>query len=698
MNNNNPFVSALHPQGAVFYVGGFTKAGPISGGYYNDPMKACQDAMALDQKPNSQAVYMSVQPVKDYPPGQALNTQVKGCKPPKNEDIAHLYNYFIDIDPVRDSGTIATDQQVELVNKVGTQLHRDLSSSGFPEMMIQCSGNGIQMFGKIDMAVSQENIDLLKSATATLANHYGTNEVKFDLAIYNPARLCRFPGTTNRKGKETENLRYRKAEVLYVPTKQAIIDQEWMQRMAAQSAPTPVEQLIIENFSVNGLLKSDFTPRFNLTAYLSFYAINVVKIVKHGDVTLYVLDRCLFNPNHGYGKAAIGQRDDGTLLYFCFHDSCRGYQWQDARKSISGNVSLEKFWENGRGYEEMAGTVISMADLVTVNFPRTAPLVENIISVGGATVISGAGGVGKSNFALLLALVLGSPSITGYLDLKIAGHVSTLLVQAENAAADTKERVVSMSFYPELEAGLKHVYSPTQNGSDIRILDGDFNNDKFLTRVMDDIKTFGVGLLIIDPLISFYHGDENDNSTMRRFLDRLTLLMSLTGVAIIIIHHVGRGGASKDLSYAGRGASAVGDWAHNSFLLKVSDQKEGTLELSCQKARNFKKPEPIYLRMNQHLVFERVHLKGGFSQVHQQRIVINALMALGGHANTQQELTEAIRKSDSNINKTQAFNIIKSAVNDGSVVEIKNGRKMSYQLPQQQQIMSQPTQSALLTP
>lgn len=687
MNDNVNFLTALYPTGALFYLGGFTGAGPISGGLYNDPVKAYQDALALDQTLNVKHVYITTQPVKNYLPGQALNTQVRGCRPPKNEDIGLLSNYFIDIDPVRPSGTMATDEQVSLVHKVSDQLRDDLSSDGFPEMMVQFSGNGIQLFGKIDLEVSQSNIEIMKGATKTLAHHYETDFVKFDLAIYNPARLCRCPGTTNRKGEQTETLSYRLSQALYIPTIQVPIDLAWLQRIATKSAPTPVEQLVLEQTSVGGVLQSDHTPRFNLEAYLSLYGINVVKSVDHGDAKLYILDQCLFNTDHGFGEASIGQRADGTLFYFCFHDSCRTFKWKDARHAISGKASILQFFEKGKAiYEEMAGSVISMAELVTVDFPPTVPLVENIVSVGGATVISGAGGVGKSNLALLIALVLGHPGLTGYLDLKIADHVPSLLVQSENAAADTKDRLLTMAVYNELKGGLDNVYSLTQNYNDIRILDGDFNSDHFFKRILEDIRTTGAGLLIIDPLISFYRGDENDNSAIRRFLDRLTLLMSLTGVAIIVIHHVGREQKGRAASnYAGRGASAVGDWAHNTFLMRIIDHKTQTLELSCQKARNFQKPEPMQLKMNQNLVFERVYQKGGFPQAYQQRIVTDALHTLGGTANTQKELINAILQGNPSLNNnTKVHGIIRDAVQDGVIVELQNGRKKTYQLPQQQ--------------
>jgi archaellum biogenesis ATPase FlaH len=686
MNQEIDFMKGLHPQNTTFYLGAFSDAGPISGGLYDDTVKAIQDAMVLDQNPNVKNVYVSTQPVKNYLPSQALNLQVNGCRPPKNEDIERLKNYFIDIDPVRPSGTIASDDQVSQVKNARTQLLNYLSLTGFPEMLEQFSGNGIQMFGKIDLEVSDVNIQVLKGATATLAKQYGTDQVKFDLAIYNPARLCRCPGTTNRKGEQTGNLFHRKCTVLNIPNVRIAIDLDWLHRIAAQSSLTHIEQILLENTSDNGILQSSHTPKFNLEWYLSHYGITVVKVVDHGDAKLYVLAKCLFNVSHGFGEAAIGQRADGTMFYKCFHDSCQMYHWKDARIVISGNVSINDFFEDGKGvYGEMTGSVISMAELVKVDFPPAEPLIENIVSVGGATIISGAGGVGKSTLALLFALVLANDRINAYLGLHVAHHAPTLLIQSENAAADTKDRLLTMGVYAELKEGLGHVYSLTQNFSDIRILDGDFNSDQFFKRVLNDVRTTGAGLLIIDPLISFYRGDENDNSTVRRFLDRLTLLMSLTGISIIIIHHVGREYKSSFSNYAGRGASAVGDWAHNTFLLRTIDHKTGTLELSCQKARNFKKPEPIQLKLNEHMVFELVNTQGGFSKALQLRIVTDALNALGGTVSSQKALIEEVLKANPNINATKAHGIIKDAVHDGSIIEGGRGRTKTYSLPQQQQ-------------
>jgi len=62
--------------------------------------------------------------------------------------------------------------------------------------------------------------------------------------------------------------------------------------------------------------------------------------------TMYVLARCLFDPSHGRGEAAIVQNEGEPLRYQCFHDSCKHRTWAHARRHISGEQSLAK-WMTG---------------------------------------------------------------------------------------------------------------------------------------------------------------------------------------------------------------------------------------------------------------------------------------------------------------------------------------------------------------
>lgn len=78
---------------------------------------------------------------------------------------------------------------------------------------------------------------------------------------------------------------------------------------------------------------------FDIETYLNHYRIPFT--VKETSVgTLHVLDTCLFDPSHGKGESAIGQNAEGKLFYQCFHNSCQGRTWHDAREVISGKDKL----------------------------------------------------------------------------------------------------------------------------------------------------------------------------------------------------------------------------------------------------------------------------------------------------------------------------------------------------------------------
>lgn len=98
-------------------------------------------------------------------------------------------------------------------------------------------------------------------------------------------------------------------------------------------------------------------------------------------------------------------------------------------------------------------------------------------------------------------------------------------------------------------------------------------------------------ILILDPLISYVTGDENDNAEMRRSLDCLTDIQDRTGTASIVVHHLGKAAASGKFNdvFSGRGASAIGDWAANILTFKKEKQEgsEMTIEVLHHKARNF---------------------------------------------------------------------------------------------------------------
>ena len=86
---------------------------------------------------------------------------------------------------------------------------------------------------------------------------------------------------------------------------------------------------------------------FAVDAYLRHYKIAVIKVKPHGDATLYCLAHCLFDLTHAPNESAIRQGVDGKLSYQCFHDTCIGKTWAEARLEISGNDKLGRFMVGG---------------------------------------------------------------------------------------------------------------------------------------------------------------------------------------------------------------------------------------------------------------------------------------------------------------------------------------------------------------
>lgn len=92
-----------------------------------------------------------------------------------------------------------------------------------------------------------------------------------------------------------------------------------------------------------GSQKADL-GRLDVGAYLKHYGVRYTKKTPPGKI-LYCFAECLFDPSHK-NEAWIRQYDDGLLTYNCFHNSCDGRDFKDARAAISGADSLAPFCEN----------------------------------------------------------------------------------------------------------------------------------------------------------------------------------------------------------------------------------------------------------------------------------------------------------------------------------------------------------------
>jgi len=125
---------------------------------------------------------------------------------------------------------------------------------------------------------------------------------------------------------------------------------EWLKAIAA-TAPLEEEKPATrttpkgKNVDSGASQNVDLGP-LDVEKYLFHYGVEFRQKDK-GNKTLYTLNQCLFDPNHGKNEAAITQDARGLLTYWCFHDSCN-HTWADARSMISGKDRIAQFCE---GYD-----------------------------------------------------------------------------------------------------------------------------------------------------------------------------------------------------------------------------------------------------------------------------------------------------------------------------------------------------------
>ena len=163
------------------------------------------------------------------------------------------------------------------------------------------------------------------------------------------------------------------------------------------------------------------------------------------------------------------------------------------------------------------------------------------LPVGAATIISSRGGSGKSALALQLALRAS------------ARGINTLAWLSEDPITLTKHRLEKISKMTGINindnlmlCGDMPFYILMKNNKNIMVNTGFYD-------FKAACKKFKI--VIIDPLIGFYGGDENDNAQARYCMDLLGFWAKEENKSIVIVHHQTK---YMNVSIA-RGASAFVD-------------------------------------------------------------------------------------------------------------------------------------------
>lgn len=322
--------------------------------------------------------------------------------------------------------------------------------------------------------------------------------------------------------------------------------------------------------------------KVDVEAYLNFYGIRY-KVKQNDQGTLYALDECLFDPAHKTNEASIIQLSDGKLLYQCFHNSCQGKGWKDARERISGKDSLAQFMEGRIGIQnkvekgnptevkkiESKPPFITPASILNDDgFDEVKPdLVEGTIKEGSLILLSGLPGHMKTFIAIAFGIGV---TTSGIFISRRAKKCKAFYFDKENPKGVWRKRLRQLMKESDAENFFIWTYWQTPEPPIIKKPEGDI--------YIELAKNNPGSLFVFDSLIKFYPKGTNENSAtdispvMAMFRE-----MTKYDVTVLVLHHRG-----KDGSMDYRGTTEI---LASVDLAYAVDKHENRLTLKCLKDR-----------------------------------------------------------------------------------------------------------------
>jgi hypothetical protein len=172
---------------------------------------------ALGISPHAQGVYFSLNPIRPDLLARRANRidWAEEGELAKDKDVLVRRWVLIDADPVRDSHISANSDEKMAAQDTVIAVREHLRGRSWPEPILADSGNGFHLLYRVDLPA--EDGGLVKRLLQALAAKFDTDRVHIDQSVFNPARICKLPGTWARKGDHTELRPYRRASLVEAP-------------------------------------------------------------------------------------------------------------------------------------------------------------------------------------------------------------------------------------------------------------------------------------------------------------------------------------------------------------------------------------------------------------------------------------------------------------------------------------------------
>jgi hypothetical protein len=185
-------------------VAGFFDAGPLTE----------MAAAAAELSPRATGVYFTLNPLNPDLLARRCNRVdvAESATLAGDKDVLRRCWLLVDADPERVPGISSTDEEKRKAWSAIQDVREHLRCQGWPHPVQGDSGNGFHLLYRIDLAADDGG--LVQRVLQALAQGFGSEAVKIDTTVHNPARICKLYGTWARKGDDTNGRPHRPARLL----------------------------------------------------------------------------------------------------------------------------------------------------------------------------------------------------------------------------------------------------------------------------------------------------------------------------------------------------------------------------------------------------------------------------------------------------------------------------------------------------
>lgn len=294
--------------------------GRTASGYFTDPDSIAEWIERYD----TDNIYFTVNSVSSGSKGRAQFQKIieRPSSTTTDKEISSREWAFIDIDVDRIKDTNATEEETQYAKAVARRVVRFLQEQGFSQPIVTFSGNGIHLYFRCQMLNTDANTKTIQGFVDALGMLFNDERIKIDPVIYNASRIARLPGTMSGKGRADDTDRpQRMCRILSFPQEVRVNDNAYFEKIASL-IPEPPKPSRENDWG---------RESFDLQSFIRKHGIAVKQEVRAAGGTRYILDHCIFDPNHKAKDAMIFQYDNGAIVYKCLHASCSQYRWRDVR-------------------------------------------------------------------------------------------------------------------------------------------------------------------------------------------------------------------------------------------------------------------------------------------------------------------------------------------------------------------------------